>query len=95
MTNRHGNCGRHALDNEGLALHVADSLAESVGAMVGRPVKTSFAKVVMMDSSAYLPPHRDESSCEVSVTVVLAAADLTGDTASTLLSKQSAGQAEA
>ena len=112
--------GRWALDNEGLALFLADALAPSVSRpvepraglpfqahkppldalngsydhsgycarsdeyrrvmtgsptarLVGKPVKASFAKVAVMDATAYLPPHRDEATCDVSITVTLAA----------------------
>lgn len=65
--------GRWALDNEGLALFVADALAPSVSRLAGKPMKASFAKVAVMDETAYLPPHRDEAACDVSITVTLAA----------------------
>jgi hypothetical protein len=43
-----------------------------VSALLGRAVKTSFAKVAVMDGTAYLPKHRDEATSAITISVVLA-----------------------
>lgn len=63
--------GRWSLDNDRLAIFMADRLAHLASEASGKSMKLGFAKVAIYEAGAELPEHHDQILNEVSITLVL------------------------
>ena len=58
--------GRWSLDNDRLAVYIADKLAPLAQDAAGKKMKLGFAKVAIYEAGAELPDHHDQILNEVS-----------------------------